>query len=318
MNITELISFCEVAHHQSFTKAAKELHLAQHTVSQHVKSLEEEFGVSLFERHGSPFRITSAGTTFLRLTKPIVQGVGNVKSGMEHPGRYGSIVVGANPDMMMHHLPKVIRRFQDQYPDVRIWLRAHPYQQLLQLVRSGELDLALCSPPPSNDPTLKYLELFQDKTVLMTPMGHPLLDQQSVELQDIANWPLIMTGSESWIRPVIDRAMRIQGVNCEVVLVLDDTESIKRYVEIGLGVSICSDYNLRPEDHDRLGVVILDHIFQSSPVGVCTLYGKYRGPALQNFIEVYQALLSEPHSPDVRVMGATKRGATTAGAVLRD
>lgn len=316
MNITELISFCEVAHHQSFTKAAKELHLAQHTVSQHVKSLEEEFGVSLFERHGSPFRITSAGTTFLRLTMPIVKAVDNVKSGMEHPGRHGSIVVGANPDMMMHHLPTVIRPFQDQYPDVRIWLRAHPYQQLLQLVKSGEVDLALCSPPPSNDPALEFLELFQDKIVLMTPKGHPLLDQQSVELQDIADWPLIMTGLESWIRPVIDRAMRDQGVDFEVTLVLDDTESIKRYVEIGLGVAICSDFNLRPQDHDRLGVVILDHIFQSAPVGVCTLGGKYRGTALQNFIDVFQALLSAPHSPDARVMGATKsRGKTKSLAV---
>ncbi len=310
MNITELISFCEVAHHQSFTKAAKELHLAQHTVSQHVKSLEEEFGVSLFERHGSPFRITSAGMTFLRLTKPIVKAVGDVKSGMEHPGRHGSIVVGANPDMMMHHLPKVIRAFHDQYPGVRIWLRTHPYQQLLQLVKSGEVDLALCSPPPSNDPTLEFLELFQDKTVLMTPKGHPLLDQQSVGLQDIADWPLIMPGPESWSRPVIDRAMRDQGVGCEVVLVLDDTESIKRYVAIGLGVAICSDYNLRPEDHDRLGVVILDHIFQSSTVGLCTLEGKYRGAALQNLIHAFQAQLSAPRSPDARVMAATNCGAT--------
>ncbi len=66
---------------------------------------------------------------------------------------------------------------------------------------------------------------------------------------------------------------------------MDDTESIKRYVEIGMGVAVSNDFTLHPEDHDLLGVVRLDHIFPSSEIGICTLKGKFLGRAVRNFME---------------------------------
>jgi|TARA_B100001146_G_scaffold105898_1_gene93593 DNA-binding transcriptional LysR family regulator len=120
----------------------------------------------------------------------------------------------------------------------------------------------------------------------MTPLDHPLLKQTNVSLQDLAPWPMILSGSESLTRQKVDQELRVQGVSWDVVLALDDTESIKRYVETGMGVAVCNDFTLHPQDHDRLGVVRLDHIFDSSVIGVCTLKGKFLGQAVQNFIEV--------------------------------
>ena len=148
---------------------------------------------------------------------------------MDYSERRGSFVVGAYPDLVTHHLPPGIQSFSKNYPDVRIQLLARPYTPLLRLVRSGEVDLAFCGRPPADDQSLDFQELFQYDIVLMTPLGHPLLEQ---------------------------------------------------------GVAVCGDFTLHQRDHDRLGVVRLDHIFDSSVIGVCTLKGKFLGHAVRRFIDV--------------------------------
>jgi DNA-binding transcriptional LysR family regulator len=97
---------------------------------------------------------------------------------------------------------------------------------------------------------------------------------------------MILPGPESLTRQKVEQELRVQGVSWDVVLALDDTESIKRYVETGMGVAVCNDFTLHQQDHDRLGVMRLDHIFDSSVIGVCTLKGKFLGQAVRNFIEV--------------------------------
>ena len=286
MELRELISFYHVARVRSVSKAARTLELGQPTVTTHLRKLEDEFGITLFDRIKRPIQLTSEGVTLLELVTPVVTSVDALKTQMDYSERRGSFVVGAYPDLVTHHLPSGIQRFRNDYPDVRIRLLARSYNPLIQLVRSGEIDLAFCSSPPADDVTLEFKELFKYNTVLMTPPGHALLEQHPIQLQDIAGWPLILTGPESLTRQKVEQSLRSQGITYDVVLAMDDTESIKRYVEIGMGLAICSDFTLHEEDHYKLGVVRLDHIFQKSVIGVCTLKGKFLGKAVQNFIEV--------------------------------
>ena len=79
--------------------------------------------------------------------------------------------------------------------------------------------------------------------------------------------------------------MKSRKLVADVVLALDDTESMKRYVEIGMGIAVGNDFTLHPDDHDRFGVVSLDHLFPASVIGVCTLKGKFAGQAVRNFVE---------------------------------
>ena len=84
----------------------------------------------------------------------------------------------------------------------------------------------------------------------------------------------------------MEQELRDRGVSWDVVLSLDDTESIKRYVETGMGIAVCADFTLHQQDLNRLGVVRLDHVFESSIIGICTLQGKFLGKAVRNFIDV--------------------------------
>ena len=286
MELRQLVSFYHVARLRSVSKAARTLELGQPTVTTHLRKLEDEFEITLFDRIKRPIQLTSEGSTLLELVTPVVQAVDTLKTQMDYSETRGSFVVGAYPDLVLHHLPPGIQAFSKQYPDVRIQLMARPYTPLMRLLKSGEVDLAFCAPPPADDPTLEFRELFRYDVVLMTPLGHPLLEQDPISLHDLAPWPLILSGPESLTRQKVEQELRNRGATCDVVLSLDDTGSIKRYVETGMGVAVCNDFTLHHEDHNRLGVVRLDHIFESSVIGICTLKGKFMGQAVRNFIDV--------------------------------
>jgi LysR family cys regulon transcriptional activator len=296
MELRELISFYHVARVRSVSKAARTLDLGQPTVTTHLRKLEDEFGITLFDRIKRPIQLTSEGLTLLELVTPVVTSIDTLKTQMDYAERRGSFVVGAYPDLVTHHLPAGIQRFRDDYPDVRIRLLARSYNPLIQLVRSGEIDLAFCSSPPADDSSLEFKELFKYNTVLMTPPGHELLNGQPIGLEDIVRFPLILPAPESQIRQRVEQAFKAHGLTPDVVLALDDTESMKRYVEIGMGIGIGADFTLHAEDHHRFGVVRLDHLFPGSVIGVCTLKGKFAGQAVRNFVEMLSDQIRGYHS----------------------
>ncbi len=285
MELRELISFYHVARLRSVSKTARSLELGQPTVTTHLRKLEDEFGITLFDRIKRPIQLTSEGVTLLELVTPVVEAVDSLKTQMDYVERRGSFVVGAYPDLVLHHLPKTVQTFNAQFPSVRLRLLARPYLPLIQLVKSGEIDLALCSPPPPDEPSLEFTELFRYHVVLLTPPNHPLLDQRVVDLKDVAAWPMILPGPGSLTRQKVEQALKGNGINFDVILAMDDSESIKKYVEIGMGVAVANDFTLHPADHHRLGVVRLGHLFDSSEIGICTLKGKFLGRAVRNFLD---------------------------------
>lgn len=295
MELREIISFYHVARLHSVSKAARRLELGQPTVTTHLRKLEDEFGITLFDRIKRPIQLTSEGHIFMELITPIVESVDALKTQMDYTERRGSLHIGAYPDLVTHHLPRPIQSFLGFYPDVRLQLMARSYASLIQLVKSGELDLAICSPPLADEPSLSFSELFSYSVVLLTPPGHQLLQKHPITLHDIANWPLILSSPESLTRRNLEQAFKDSGVNFDVVLAVDHAESVKQYVEIGMGVAIGNDFTLHPEDHDKLGVVSLEHIFSSSVIGVCTLKGKFLGRAVRNFIDTLVEHLSDFH-----------------------
>ncbi len=292
MELRHVISFYHTAKLHSVSKAARNLELGQPTITVHLQQLEAEFGITLFDRFKRPIKLTSDGAAFLQLVTPIVEAVEALRTHVDYPERRGSFVVGAYPDLVMHHLPRTIQSFLRLYPEIKIRLRAQPYLPLVQLVKSGEVDLALCSRPPANDTSLQFLQLFEYYLMLITPLEHEPLEGRLIQLQDIASWPLILFGQESSTRLMVEQALRDQGVSYNIILEVDNTELIRRYVEIGMGVSICTDFALHVGVQDKVRVVGLDHLFPNSDIGICTLKGKYQGRIVRTFIDALAEELS--------------------------
>ena len=105
MELRQLISFYHVARLRSVSGAARALHIGQPTVTTHLLKLEDEFGITIFDRIKRPIQLTSEGVTLLELVTPVVNSVDALKNQMEYTELRGSFTVGAYPDLVTHHLP---------------------------------------------------------------------------------------------------------------------------------------------------------------------------------------------------------------------
>jgi DNA-binding transcriptional LysR family regulator len=297
MELREIVSFFHVARLKSVSKAAKRLELGQPTVTTHLKKLEEEFKLILFDRIKRPIQLTSEGGAFLELVTPVVEAIDNLKSSMNYTEGRGSFIVGGYPDILEHHLPESVQEFSGLYPHVRIQLVPGPYFDLMAALKSGAIDMALCSAPASDDRSLEFLPLFEYDLLLLTPPDHPLTQTQNPSLQEVSKFPLILTSPHSFNRVVLDQAFRDQGLTYESVLEIDGTDLLKRYVEIGIGVSLCPGYTLHPEDYSHLGVVAMPHVVPTGSIGLCTLRGKFLGAAVTNFMNIVKKKLENHKIP---------------------
>ena len=279
------MSFYHVARLRSITKAADIQGLAQPTVTSHLKKLEEELGFSLFDRIKRPIMLTSDGAAVLEMIGPIVNGLSALKIHADSQGRDVSLTVAAYADLVLHYLPQVIQRFRTEYPNVHIRLLARHHGEMIQMARSGEVDLALSTTQNVLDSSLDFMDLFTSSTMMLTPLGHELLEQQPVRLEDISKWPLILYGPNTILRTRLERAFREQGLDYEMVMEMDNVEYAKRYVRIGMGISFCSNLSLEPEDYDTLGIADVDHLFSNVTIGMYTLKGKFQGTSVRNFID---------------------------------
>lgn len=296
MELRELVSFYHVARLRSVSKAARTLELGQPTVTTHLRKLEDEFGVTLFDRIKRPIQLTSEGSTLLELVTPVVTSIETLKTEMDYTERRGSFQVGAYPDLIKSHMPLGVKEFSEKYPEIRIRMLARAYNPLMQLVSSGEIDIAFSSPPPADDPSLEFQKLFDYQPILLMPKGHPLTDRAQVSLEDIVEWPLILTGPESFLRGQIDQLVKSQGLTADIILALDDTESMKRYVEIGIGLAVANDFALHPGDPERMDIAPIGHILPGSCIGICTLKGKFAGQGVRNFMELMAKHMSGYHA----------------------
>lgn len=285
MQTQHIVSFYHVARLRSITKAADIQGLAQPTVTSHLKKLEEELGFSLFDRIKRPIMLTSDGAAVLEMIGPIVNGLSALKTHADSQGRDVSLTIAAYADLVLHYLPQVIQRFRTEYPNVHIRLLARHHGEMIQMARSGEVDLALSTTQNVLDSSLDFMDLFTSSTMMLTPLGHELLEQQPVRLEDISKWPLILYGPNTILRTRLERAFREQGLDYEMVMEMDNVEYAKRYVRIGMGISFCSNLSLEPEDYDTLGIADVDHLFSNVTIGMYTLKGKFQGTSVRNFID---------------------------------
>ena len=297
MEIRELISFYHVARLRSVSRAAKHLEIGQPTVSTHLQKIEREFGVVLFDRIKRPIQITSEGTIFYNLARPIVEGLSEgiklLKMRMDYPEHRGSFMIGAYPDLVFHHLPPVVKEFRTRYPQVQIRLMARSYLTLMEMVAAGELDMALGNRPEPENPALEFRPLFASDYVIATPLEHELLNPPTIDLKDIVRWPLILLGPSSHSRRVLEQTLKRAGLQYNIALEMEVMEMAKKYVEIGMGIAFTPEYTVQPEDSGRLGVRNLSGLFPPTQVGLITLKGKFLSRAARNFIETLVASLDQ-------------------------
>ncbi|MBI2517821.1 MAG: LysR family transcriptional regulator [Opitutae bacterium] len=244
----QLQAFAAVARRQSFTLAAKDLHLTQSAVSHAIRALEDDLGFRLVDRNGRSISLTEAGEQFLRHVNSILREMDTARAGLDAISRWGHgrLRVGASTTACQHILPTVLREFRQSFPKCVISIEPGDYHRQLELLRGNSVDLAVML-EPDKEAGLTFVPLFEDELrVLVSPM-HAWARQGRIPRGGLANETLIVYNKSSYTFRLVSEYLREEGGIPGASIELGSMEAIKELVKIGLGVGVLAPWVARAE-----------------------------------------------------------------------
>ncbi len=291
VELRELRSFCVAARLRSISRAAEQLGLGQPTVTTHIKKLESELNMVLFDRVKRPIQLTLAGRRLSELAAPLVEGLDSLAQNAAEAEERGPVLLVATPDVIPHTLLRVVRVFLARHPNIHLTIKSATRIEVTQMVSDGEADIGIVQHYDRGD-AFDFEGLFVYERVLITPPGHPLSRDPVVSLEQVARYPLIMMSEGTHTRDLLESELVRRGISYDIVVDLDSMDMIKRDVALGMGVSVGPRLAIDPEDQANLGVVSLAHILPVEQGGVITLKGKRLSTPALRFLTVMRDTLA--------------------------
>lgn len=240
MNLNQLNVFHVAAAEKSFTRTAEKLHLTQPGISKHIKNLEDFFGVPLFDRAGKRVILTRAGEILYEATQKVFCIMDETKQKIDDLESLttGSLRIGASITLGIYVLLPVVKEFRDRYPKIEVGLDVCLSRQVVEKVLSHGLDIGFIG-AAVEDKRLVVKEFIDDELILIFPARHRWGDRKVVDIHELETETFLRSQSGSGTRTVLDERFKELGISLKA-MELGHTESVKRAVEAGLGVSIVS------------------------------------------------------------------------------
>ena len=284
--LQQLRGFCHAAQTGSVSKAAEKLFLSQPSVSLQIQALERELKTQLFERRGPKITLTPDGKTLYDLAAPLVEQIDSlddtfaVRRGGVETGR---IDIAAGESTTLYLLPQFVQKFTAKHPGIELKLHNVTGRDGLAMVRADEADFAVGSMLEMRE-DIDYQPMFSFDVVLIAGLDHPLAKRKRVTLKDVAPYPLILPPSHLTTWRVVDYAFGKQGLKYQVKMEAGGWEVIKKYVSLGMGISIVTSICLTGDE--KLAVLPLSRYFSSRTYGLVIRKGKFLSPAAQRFVDL--------------------------------
>jgi DNA-binding transcriptional LysR family regulator len=240
----KLETFIFAAEYLSFSEAAKQLHMAQPTISYHIKALEKELGVVLFDRNGAKLELTEAARLLLPWARKLVHQSNEMKLMVSsfQDGVAGHLRIACSTTAGKYVLPLLAARFCHRFPGIRVSILRCTTENITNLVLENEANLGVIS-SELQDENIEYQEFFNDLIVLIVPRDHPWAIHRSIEPEDLINEPLIVRESTSGTRRVMLSELAKFDIGIDdlsIFMELGNAEAIVRTVASGYGVSFVS------------------------------------------------------------------------------
>jgi LysR family transcriptional regulator, cys regulon transcriptional activator len=277
----------------NLTEAAKALHTSQPGVSKAIIELEEELGVEIFARHGKRLkRITEPGEHVLKSIELIMREVGNLKRIGEQFSAQdsGTLSIATTHTQARYVLPVPVAKLREAYPKVNVSLHQGSPDQVAKMVLDETAEIGIATESLVNYPDLVTLPCYEWQHVLVLPLDHALAKKERITLDDIAQEPIITYHPSFTGRTKIDHAFTQRKLTPRIALEAIDSDVIKTYVRLGLGIGIVAEMAVR-DDGSNSDLVV-------RPAG--TLFGQNiarvafkRSAYLRNFVFKFAELLSD-------------------------
>jgi len=277
----------------NLTEAAKALHTSQPGVSKAIIELEEELGVEIFARHGKRLkRVTEPGQHVLRSIELIMREVGNLRRIGEQFSAEdsGTLSIATTHTQARYVLPVPVARLRDAYPKVNVSLHQGSPDQVARMVIDEVAEIGIATESLSDYQELVTLPCYEWQHVLVMPVDHPLVNKERITLEDLAGEPIITYHPSFTGRTRIDSAFATRKLQPRIALEAIDSDVIKTYVRLGLGIGIVAEMAVRDDgSNSDLAVRPLGSLFGQNVARVAFKRSAY----LRNFVYKFAELLSD-------------------------
>lgn len=284
--LQQLRGFCYAAQTGSVSKAAEMSFLSQPSVSLQIQALELEFHTTLFERKGPKILLTPAGRALYDMARPLVDGMDSLRESFlagQEGIETGRVSIAAGESTILYILPPYVAEYARQHPGIDIKLQNVTGRDGMKLLRSDDVDFVVGSMIEVPE-DIDYIPAFRFDPMLITPLDHPLAKKKRVTLAEVAEYPLILPPRHLTTWRVVDFVFQKHHVNYRVNLEAGGWEVIKKYVELGLGVSIVTSICLTGEE--KLATIPLNRYFPQRTYGLVVRKGKYLSAPAKRFLEL--------------------------------
>jgi LysR family cys regulon transcriptional activator len=276
----------------NLTEAAKALHTSQPGVSKAIIELEEELGIEIFARHGKRLkRITEPGQHVLRSIELIMREVGNLKRIGEQFSAEdsGTLSIATTHTQARYVLPVPVARLREAYPKVNVSLHQGAPDQVARMLIDEVAEIGIATESLSSYTELLTLPCYEWQHVLVLPKDHPLAAKERLTLEDIADEPIITYHPSFTGRTRVDHAFAQRHLTPRIALEAIDSDVIKTYVRLGLGLGIVAEMAVRDDTGGDLVSRPMGQLFGMNVARVAFKRGAY----LRNFVYRFAELLSD-------------------------
>ncbi|MEC1540376.1 LysR family transcriptional regulator [Bacillus subtilis] len=282
MEWEQLEYFQTLARIQHVTKAAETLSITQPALSRSIVRLENHLGVPLFDRQGRSIKLNKYGEIFLKrvdsMIREYTEGKEEIQSLLK-PDQ-GEVSLGFLHTLGTTIVPNLIGAFKNQYPNVHFQLNQSHSNQLLDKLKSGELDLCLLASFPVES-NIMWKPLWKEELFLFLPKNHVLATREDITLNEIANEPFVLMKEGFALRVTIDHIFEQVNITPNIVFEGEEAATIAGFVAAGLGVSILPDF--KGLDQTNIAKVRISWPRFERVVGISWIEGKYLPPVTENF-----------------------------------
>ena len=280
----------------NLTDTAKALHTSQPGVSKAIIELEDELGVEIFARHGKRIkRITEPGTHVLKSIDIILREIHNLKRIGEQFSNQdsGTLSIATTHTQARYVLPEPVAKLRQAYPKVNISLHQGSPTQVAEMLLNDAADIGIATESLTQFEDLVSMPCYEWQHVLVMPKGHPLAALERIRLEDLVQHPLVTYHPTFTGRSRIDVAFGNRGLKPNIVLDAIDSDVIKTYVVLGMGVGIVAQMAV---DKDGVGPDMVmrpaGYLFGSNVARVAFKRGAYLRLYVLRFAELLSPNLS--------------------------
>jgi DNA-binding transcriptional LysR family regulator len=244
-DLIKLKSFLHAAENMSFSEAAKHLHLTQPTISHHIKTLERDLGIELFNRSGPNLKLTEAGRLLLPRARKLIRQSIEMQEVMASLQQkiVGHLRIACSTTAGKYILPLLAARFSQRYPGIRVSILTCTPEHVVPRLLEEEANLGVVSSYEVCGNGLECQEFFEDSITLIVPVNHPWAFRQSIEPENLLEEPIIIREPTSGTRRVMLTELAKHDIaldDMNIFLELSNAEAIVRTVSAGFGVSFVS------------------------------------------------------------------------------